>query len=133
MRGLTVLIFIFISHLSISQFTTTEKKGKIGIQYKGSLIIKPKFDSVNINDSEIATAYKKSKTFYFNEIGEKIAKRKSSLAEPFKDGFAIISSKKGLYGAINKSGKETIPLIYSVRPEQFGRLLLVKKYNHFYY
>jgi hypothetical protein len=125
------LILVIVSSQSFSQFSTTEKKGKTGLKFEDQLIVKPKFDSINTTDKEIATAYKKSSIYYLNNEGKKIKKSAISYGSIFTDGFAIISTKKGRYGAINNVGEKIIRFSSKEMPQQFGRLLIVKSWSDY--
>ncbi|MFT4600770.1 MAG: hypothetical protein ACI857_000947 [Arenicella sp.] len=128
-----LLILSTLSYIyCIGQFSSFEKESKTGLNYGEEIIVKAKYDSISTFDNEIATAYKKDSRYYFNQSGNKISKKKILYSNAFKNGFAILSNKKGKYGAINAKGKLVIPFDYSNQFEQFGVLMLAKNYSSYH-
>lgn len=123
MRLVLSVLLIAVTINAPAQFQLEQKKGKSGVSLNGSILYKPKADSVYFSDS-IATVYQKKKIIYINTSGEKIYKAKIENGWPFHNDFAIIKNKKGKYGAINSSGEEVISLFHDVPPTYYGNFLL---------
>lgn len=103
--GFLFFAVLLINLIGYGQFETLEKKNKFGLSFEGITIAKAKYDSINVADENIATAYKKSKTYYINSAGEVIFKGRTWKHDQFEDGIAIIKDKKGLYHLLNGSGE----------------------------
>ncbi|MCB9223316.1 MAG: WG repeat-containing protein [Crocinitomicaceae bacterium] len=126
MKGIILFALLF-PVIGNAQFSLTEKKGRVGVNYGDIVLITPKADSICLSDS-VATVFKKKKVSYLNTLGDKIYKSTIEKGHPFHNGFAIIQNKKGLYGAINAQGEEVVPFT-SLRPGiYYGNMLLVKRY-----
>jgi WG containing repeat len=117
MNRLILAFFLFISFNGISQLSTFEKKGKIGLKNGEEILLKPKYDSILLADLEVSSAFKKKKLYYIsNSSGETIRKGKSEYLEVFRYGSGITSTKSGKNGAVDKSGD------YFIEPSKYNKL-----------
>jgi len=130
MNRLLLLTISFMIQLHLfGQFTTYDGKKGMGLKYGNNQISSAKYDSIFLLDENIATAYKKEKTYYIRTDGKVIYKRNKNFAYPFKEGLAIVKRKsKKLYkqdfGAINDSGKLCIDYTFDHFPTQYGVFLI---------
>lgn len=129
--NLLCLVFLLLTTSTIvAQFSTYDKKGRVGAKFNGEILTKAKYDSVFVKDSSIATAYKGNKVVYVNNIAKTIFKRKKEDAQPFLGGMAAVR-KGNRWGVIDKEGELLVPYNFVKIPERYGNFLFLGKHYEF--
>lgn len=101
--AISSLLYFAVNGRIHAQFSTYSKKDKFGIEYDNVLITTAKYDSVIFQDDFIATAYKKKKVFYLDNLGQVISK--SGIGSwPFCNGMGVLKNKKGEYAIVDRKG-----------------------------
>lgn len=106
------------------------------VNSKGDTVIKPQYEdagSFSFSD-KLAAVKKDGKYGYINLNGEVVVPFAYEVAQYFSGGFAVIGNNK-LYGIIDRTGKEIIPVQYS-RIDTYGsgpgiRYVKDKKYGFY--
>ncbi|MDX2172723.1 MAG: hypothetical protein SFY56_06350 [Bacteroidota bacterium] len=108
-RNYLILFFILLHVFVLGQIKTFNNGRKVGLKINNQKLLKAKFDSITICESNIYLAYRKNNFFYFNSKLDKIFKGNDiKKCYPFKNDFAVaFDNKTGFWKAFNNNG-ETI-------------------------
>jgi hypothetical protein len=116
-----ILLSLLSSGLAFGQLSTYTIKGKTGVKYDNKIVAKAKYDKVLLLDEDIATAFKKNKTYYIDSDGDVFYKGKTSETSTFEYGMGIIKGKKKMYHIIDVGGDQIDQERYSIqKPKRVG-------------
>jgi hypothetical protein len=108
-KNCLALYFILTQILIFGQVNTFKKGTKVGLKFNTKTLLKARFDSISICESNIYLAYRKKHFIYYNSKMDILFKgNENKKCYPFKNDFALaFDDKKGIWKAFNVNG-ETI-------------------------
>lgn len=128
------LIFTFITCFyffnSFGQYQKLKKDDKVGVVKGEKILVKPRFDSLEISEDSVITTYRKNRIKYFNPNGDKIYSGPIKNSQVFEKGLAIVQKRSDKYFLINKNGDKIIrPQHCLEAPKRFGGQIIIAKPN----